>query len=73
MEINKNDLASLNFLGILTRVSRRVALEHESYAPESPWMHQLKQIPTTHTMLIRDLYFKPKSKPPPDPKIINNL
>lgn len=54
----------------MTRVSRRVALDHESYNPDYPWLHRLKQIPAIHSMLIRDVYFKPKKKPPPEPEII---
>lgn len=70
MEINKHDLTTVDLLRIMTRVSRRVALDHESYNPEFPWLHRLKQLPTIHSMLIRDIFFKPKKKPPPEPEFI---
>lgn len=69
-EVRKHDLALIDFLRVMTRVSRRVALENESYSPEIPWLHQQKQIPCIHSMLIRDLFFKSKKIPPPDPIII---
>jgi len=53
----------------MTRVSRRVALDNESYNPEFPWFHMRKQIPTIHSMLIRDVFFTPKKQPPPEPLI----
>lgn len=53
----------------MTRVSRRVALDFESYNDLYPWLHQQKQIPTIHSMLIRDVFFTPKNKPPPEPEI----
>lgn len=70
-EINKHDLSAIDLLRIMTRVSRRVALDHESYNPENLWIHQRKQIPTIHSMLIRDVFFKPKKKSPPVPKVVN--
>ncbi|VVC33137.1 Peptidase C14, caspase non-catalytic subunit p10,Peptidase C14A, caspase catalytic domain,Peptidase [Cinara cedri] len=70
-EINNHDLSAIDILRIMTRVSRRVALDHESYNPDCPWLHQQKQIPTIHSMLIRDVYFKPKKKPPPEPQVVN--
>lgn len=68
--MNKHDHRTIDFLGIMTRVSRRVAIDHESFNPEFPWLHQQKQIPTIHSMLIRDIFFKPKKKPPPEPEVI---
>ncbi|XP_050427875.1 caspase-1-like isoform X2 [Adelges cooleyi] len=70
IEMNKHSLDSIDLLAIMTRVSRRVALDHESYNPEYPWLHRQKQIPTIHSMLIRDVFFKPKKKPPPEPEIL---
>lgn len=70
--MNKHDLSNNDLLGIMTRVSRRVALEHESYNPDHPWLHKQKQIPTIHSMLIREVFFKPKNKPPPEPVILEN-
>lgn len=73
IEMNKHDLSNNDLLGIMTRVSRRVALEHESHNPEHPWLHKQKQIPTIHSMLIRDVFFKPKNQPPPEPVVLKNL
>ncbi|XP_050438120.1 caspase-1-like isoform X2 [Adelges cooleyi] len=70
IEMNKNSLNSIDLLTIMTRVSRRVALDNESYNPEYPWLHRQKQIPTIHSMLIRDVFFQPKKKPPPKPEIL---
>lgn len=55
----------------MTRVSRRVALDHESYNPDFVLQHQQKQIPTIHSMLIRDVYFIPKTKTPPEPVVVS--
>ncbi|GFG33889.1 hypothetical protein Cfor_07137, partial [Coptotermes formosanus] len=49
-----------DFLKIVTRTSRRVAIDHESYNDTIPLQHQQKQIPSFNSMLIRDLYFRPK-------------
>jgi len=49
-----------DFLKILTRTSRRVAVDYESYDDLNPLQHQQKQIPSFNSMLIRDLYFSPK-------------
>ena len=49
-----------DFLKILTRTSRRVAVDHESYNDLIPWQLQQKQVPSFNSMLIRDLYFRPK-------------
>lgn len=54
-------------LGVMTRVSRRVALDYQSHNPENSCLHHQKQIPAIHTMLIRDVFFKPKSTCPPKP------
>jgi len=70
--MNKHDHSKSDLLGIMTRVSRRVALDHESYNPEKPWLHRQKQIPTIHSMLIRDVFFKPKTKPPSEPIVLRN-
>ncbi|XP_021935870.1 caspase-1-like isoform X1 [Zootermopsis nevadensis] len=52
--------ATRDLLNILTRTSRRVAVDHESYNDKVPWQHQQKQVPSFNSMLIRDLYFRPK-------------
>lgn len=68
--MNRNDLASIDILRIMTRVSRRVALDYESFNPDKTWLHKQKQIPTIHTTLIRDLFFKPnKRRHPPEPVV----
>nr|CAD7446862.1 unnamed protein product [Timema bartmani] len=57
----KESGATTDFLKILTRAARRVALEHESYNDLDTMMHEKKQVPSTVSMLIRDIYFRPKS------------
>ncbi|KAI5703619.1 hypothetical protein M8J75_014087 [Diaphorina citri] len=52
----------LDLLSIMTRVSRRVALDMESYNDLLSWQHQQKQVPSINSMLIRDVIFKPKTK-----------
>jgi caspase-like apoptosis-related cysteine protease len=52
--------ATKDLLKIMTCTSRRVALDHESYNDQIPWQHQQKQVPSFNSMLIRDLYFRPK-------------
>jgi len=49
-----------DFLKILTRMTRRVGIEYESYNKKDPSLHQKKQVPSFNSMLIRDLYLKPK-------------
>ena len=46
-----------DFLKILTRTSRRVAVDYESYDDFIPSRRQKKQLPSFNSMLIRDLYF----------------
>lgn len=62
-----NDLASIDILRIMTRVSRRIAFDHEFYNPEIPEPLKQKQIPSIQSTLIRDVYFKPKMISPPKP------
>ncbi|KAL0280903.1 UNVERIFIED_CONTAM: hypothetical protein PYX00_002060 [Menopon gallinae] len=59
-ELKKNG-SETNFLELLTRVNRRVALQFSSQNDEIPWLHEQKQVPTFHSTLIRDLIFRPKS------------
>lgn len=54
----------------MTRVCRRVALDYESHNPWYPQLHKLKQIPNINSTLIRDVFFKPKKKAPPEPEVI---
>jgi len=50
-----------DFLKILTRTLRRVAIDYESYTNKCPSYHQKKQVPSFNSTLIRDLYFRSKS------------
>lgn len=49
-----------DLLTLLTFVSQRVAFDFESNTPDTPTMHQQKQIPCTTTMLTRILRFNDK-------------
>lgn len=49
-----------DILTLLTFVSQRVAYDYESNTPDSPIMHQQKQIPCITTMLTRLLVFGEK-------------
>jgi caspase-like apoptosis-related cysteine protease len=49
-----------DLLTLLTFVSQRVAYDFESNTPDTPTMHQQKQIPCTTTMLTRILKFNDK-------------
>lgn len=64
-----NDLASTDILRIMTRVSRRVAFDHEFYNPEISELLKQNQVPSIQSTLIRDVYFKPKMIPPPKPVV----
>ncbi|XP_014447879.1 caspase-3 isoform X3 [Tupaia chinensis] len=48
----------LEFMHILTRVNRKVALDFESFSLD-PTFHAKKQIPCIVSMLTKDLYFHP--------------
>jgi len=50
-----------DLLTLLTFVTQRVAYDFESNTPDTPTMHQQKQIPCTTTMLTRILRFNDKS------------
>ncbi|KAK7864598.1 hypothetical protein R5R35_003189 [Gryllus longicercus] len=56
----KANAQSMDILRLLTRVSRRVALDYESFNDLVPWENQCKQVPSFTSMLIRDLIFHPK-------------
>lgn len=58
-ELDKNGL-KYDILQLLTFVSQRVAVDFESNVPDSPIMHQQKQIPCITTMLTRILRFTKK-------------
>uniref|UniRef100_A0A1A9VDR7 Caspase n=1 Tax=Glossina austeni TaxID=7395 RepID=A0A1A9VDR7_GLOAU len=51
----------LDILTLLTFVSQRVAVDYESCTPDTPEMHQQKQIPCITTMLTRILRFSDKN------------
>lgn len=65
-----NDLASIDILRIMTRVARRIALDHVSHNSEIPEPYKQKQMPSIQSTLIRDVYFKPKMIPPPNPVVV---
>lgn len=52
--------ATTDLLRVLTRTARRVAVDFESYNDAVLWQHAKKQVPSVTTMLIRDVYFRPK-------------
>ncbi|XP_023164047.1 caspase [Drosophila hydei] len=54
----------LDILTLLTFVCQRVAVDFESCTPDTPEMHQQKQIPCITTMLTRILLFSDKEKAP---------
>ncbi|EDV94389.1 caspase [Drosophila grimshawi] len=54
----------LDMLTLLTFVCQRVAVDFESCTPDTPEMHQQKQIPCITTMLTRILLFSDKGKVP---------
>lgn len=58
-ELNSNG-KRYNILKLLTFVSQRVAVDFESNTPDTPVMHQQKQIPCVTTMLTRILKFTDK-------------
>ncbi|CAO1386026.1 unnamed protein product [Diamesa hyperborea] len=58
-ELNENG-KKYDLLTLLTFVSQRVAYDYESNTPDTPTMHQQKQIPCTTTMLTRILRFNDK-------------
>lgn len=49
-----------DLLSIMTRVTRKVALDFQSNTPGDYMMHEKKQIPCITSMLTRDLYFTRK-------------
>ncbi|EDW16773.1 caspase [Drosophila mojavensis] len=54
----------MDILTLLTFVCQRVAVDFESCTPDTPEMHQQKQIPCITTMLTRILLFSDKEKSP---------
>lgn len=58
-EIHKNG-KKYDILTLMTFVCQRVAIDFESNTPDTPIMHQQKQIPCVTTMLTRILKFADK-------------
>lgn len=58
-ELNENG-KRYDLLTLLTFVCQRVAYDFESNTPDTPTMHQQKQIPCITTMLTRLLTFRDK-------------
>jgi len=54
--------SQLDFLSLLTRVSREVAYEFESKTPSTPHRDRKKQVPSIISMLTKDIYFTPKQE-----------
>ncbi|XP_049773473.1 caspase-1-like isoform X1 [Schistocerca cancellata] len=52
--------STMDLLRVLTRTARKVAVEFESFNDVVLWQHEKKQVPSVTTMLIRDVYFRPK-------------
>jgi len=52
----------LDLLTMMTYIARNVALNFESFVPTSDTMDRQKQVPFITSTLIREVYFKPKSK-----------
>ncbi|GLH03852.1 Caspase [Gryllus bimaculatus] len=57
----KKQGGKLHLLSLLTVVSRRVAIDYESYCPENPTFHNKKQIPCVFSMLTKLLIFPKKT------------
>lgn len=57
----RNNAAKNDLLKILTTVSRKVALDYQSYNDVIPWQHEQKQVPSIVSMLIRDVHLRPKN------------
>lgn len=59
-EVLDEEGAKLDLSTLLLKVSRKVALDYESFNDLCPWQHQQKQVPQIISTLIRHCYFKPK-------------
>lgn len=57
----RNNAAKMDLLKLLTNVSRKVALDYQSYNDLIPWQHEQKQVPSLVSMLIRDVHMRPKN------------
>lgn len=59
-ELRKN-AGKTDLLKMLTNVSRKVALDYQSFNDAIPWQHEQKQVPSIVSMLIRDVHLRPKN------------
>uniref|UniRef100_A0A1B6D4Z5 Caspase family p20 domain-containing protein n=1 Tax=Clastoptera arizonana TaxID=38151 RepID=A0A1B6D4Z5_9HEMI len=59
-EILESEGTTENLATLLLKVSRKVALDFESYNDLIPWQHQQKQVPQIVSTLIRHVYFNAK-------------
>lgn len=59
-ELRKN-AEKTDLLKLLTNVSRKVALDYQSFNDVIPWQHEQKQVPSIVSMLIRDVHLRPKN------------
>ncbi|EEB18836.1 Caspase-1 precursor, putative [Pediculus humanus corporis] len=53
-ELRKNGTTT-NFLTLLTRVNRRVAVQFSSYSEDEPWLHDKKQVSTVNDARGEDI------------------
>ncbi|KYQ52303.1 Caspase-1 [Trachymyrmex zeteki] len=53
---------TMDLMSMLTLTARKVATEYSSVNPEYRTLHDKRQVPSVTTMLIRSVYFPPKSK-----------
>ncbi|XP_012276811.1 caspase-1 isoform X2 [Orussus abietinus] len=61
-DVLDNYAMSTDLARMLTLTARKVATEHATYNDLNPAKADLKQVPSTTSMLIRELYFTPKLK-----------
>lgn len=52
----------MDLMSILTLTARKVATEFSSVNTDNLTLHNKKQVPSVTSMLIRTVYFPPKSK-----------
>ncbi|XP_032664632.1 caspase-1-like [Odontomachus brunneus] len=51
----------LDLLSMLTMTARKVAIDYASYNPEDSTRHEKKQVPSLTSLLLRTVYFPPKT------------
>ncbi|XP_034246694.1 uncharacterized protein LOC117648328 [Thrips palmi] len=57
----QSNASELDLLKLLTNVSRKVALHHQSSDDQMSRRNEQKQVPCVVSMLIRDVYLRPKT------------